>query len=260
MLLLQCMSLVDFYREEFMTIRHLSLVAAAAITFGTPAHADEIRVLSTNALKTALEDLSPKFEQSSGHKLAITWGTAAQLKVQIEKGAVFDVAIITDAGADDLVRQNKLASRTPLARSGIAVAIKKGAPKPDLHSAEDFKKMLLSAKSIAWVEQGASGIYLKGVFERLGVAEQIKGKLIAVKAAGEAVANGEAEIGFTQVSEVLPYAGAEVGGMLPPDLQSFTKFSIGPHDKDSKPAEALVKFLTTQEAAAVIKAKGLEPL
>ena len=241
-----------------MTIRHLSLVAAVAITFGTPAHADEIRVLSTNALKTALEDLSPKFEQSSGHKLAITWGTAAQLKVQIEKGAVFDVAIITDA--DDLVRQNKLASRTPLARSGIAVAIKKGAPKPDLHSAEDFKKMLLSAKSIAWVEQGASGIYLKGVFERLGVAEQIKGKLIAVKAAGEAVANGEAEIGFTQVSEVLPYAGAEVGGMLPPDLQSFTKFSIGPHDKDSKPAEALVKFLTTQEAAAVIKAKGLEPL
>src|SRR5262245_57687973 len=104
--LLQCMSLVDFYREEFMTIRHLSLVAAVAITFGTPAHADEIRVLSTNALKTALEDLSPKFEQSSGHKLAITWGTAAQLKVQIEKGAVFDVAIITDAGADDLVRQN----------------------------------------------------------------------------------------------------------------------------------------------------------
>jgi len=254
------MSLVDFYREEFMTIRHLSLVAAVAITFGTAAHADEIRVLSTNALKTALEDLSPKFEQSSGHKLAITWGTAAQLKVQIEKGAVFDVAIITDAGADDLVRQNKLASRTPLARSGIAVAIKKGAPKPDLRSAEDFKKMLLSAKSIAWVEQGASGIYLKGVFERLGVAEQIKGKLIAVKAAGEAVANGEAEIGFTQVSEVLPYAGAEVGGMLPPDLQSFTKFSIGPHDKDSKPAEALVKFLTTQEAAAVIKAKGLEPL
>jgi molybdate transport system substrate-binding protein len=246
--------------KEFMAIRHLSLVAAVALTFSIPAHADEIRVLSTTALKTALEDLGPKFEQSSGHKLAITWGTAAQLKVQIEEGALFDVAIVTDAGADDLVKQNKLASRTPLARSGIAVAIKKGAPKPDLHSAEDFKKMLLSAKSIAWVEQGASGIYLKGVFERLGVAEQIKGKLMAVKAAGEAVANGEAEIGFTQVSEVLPYAGAEVGGMLPPDLQLFTKFSIGPHDKESKPAEVLVKFLRTQEAAVVIKAKGLEPL
>src|ERR1700745_2153964 len=135
-----------------MAMRHLSLVAGVALTFSIPAHADEIRVLSTTALKAALEDLGPKFEQSSGHKLAITWGTAAQLKVQIEKGALFDVAIVTDAGADDLVKQNKLASRTPLARSGIAVAIKKGAPKPDLHSAEDFKKMLLSAKSIAWGE------------------------------------------------------------------------------------------------------------
>src|SRR5215472_204480 len=102
--------------------------------------------------------------------------------------------------------------------------------------------MLLLAKSIAWVEQGASGIYLKGVFERLGVSEQVKGKLISVKAAGEAVANGEAEIGFTQVSEILPYAGAEVGGMLPPDVQSFTSFSIGVHGKESGP-EALVKFL-----------------
>jgi molybdate transport system substrate-binding protein len=243
-----------------MIVRYLSLVAAAALAFGTPAQAAEIRVLSTNALKTVLENLGPKFEQSSGHKLAITWGTAAQLKVQIEKGATFDVAVITDAGADDLIKQGKLASRTALARSGIAVAVKKGAPKPELRSADDFKKMLLSAKSIAWVEQGASGIYLKGVFERLGVMEQIKGKLIPVKAAGAAVANGEADIGFTQASEILPYAGAEVGAMLPGDLQSFTSFSVGIHSKDFKPAEALVKFLTTTEAAAVIKAKGLEPL
>jgi molybdate transport system substrate-binding protein len=243
-----------------MTIRHLTLVAASALTFGTSALAAEVTVLSTNALKTVLEDLAPKFEQSSENKLAITWGTAAGLKVQIEKGAAFDVAVITDAGADDLIKQGKLVSRTPLARSGIAVAIKKGAPKPELRSADDFKKMVLSAKSIAWVEQGASGIYLKGVFERLGVAEQIKGKLIAVKAAGEAVGNGEAEIGFTQVSEVLPYAGAEVGGMLPPDIQSVTTFAIGIRSKDSKPTEALVKFLTTPAAAAVIKVKGLEPL
>jgi molybdate transport system substrate-binding protein len=243
-----------------MTIRHLTLVAASALTFGTSALAAEVTVLSTNALKTVLEDLAPKFEQSSENKLAITWGTAAGLKVQIEKGAAFDVAVITDAGADDLIKQGKLVSRTPLARSGIAVAIKKGAPKPELRSADDFKKMVLSAKSIAWVEQGASGIYLKGVFERLGITDQIKGKLVAVKAAGEAVANGEAEIGFTQVSEVLPYAGAEVGGMLPPDIQSVTTFAIGIRSKDSKPTEALVKFLTTPAAAAVIKVKGLEPL
>ena len=243
-----------------MAIRFLSFVAAVALILSAPAHAAEINVLSTNALKTVLEDLGPKFEQSSGNKLAITWGTTAQLKVQIEKGAVFDVAVVTNEVADDLIKQGKLSSRTALARSGIAVAIRKGAPKPDLHSADDFKKMLLSAKSIAWIEQGQSGIYLKSLFERLGVAEQIKNKLISVKAAGQAVADGEAEIGFTQVSEVLPYAGAEVGGMLPPDIQLFTNFAIGVRDKDSKPAEELVRFLTTPAAAAVIKLKGLEPL
>jgi molybdate transport system substrate-binding protein len=242
-----------------MRIHCLSLVAAAALALGAPAHAAEIKVLSTNALKSVLEDLGPKFEQSSGHKLAITWGTAAQLKGQIEKGAAVDVAVVTDAGADDLIKQGKLASRTTLARSGTAVAIQKGAPKPPLASADDFKKMVLAAKSIAWVEQGASGIYLKGLFERLGVMDEIKGKLKAVKAAGEAVANHEAEIGFTQVSEILPHPGAEVGGMLPPDVQQFTTFAVGVRDKASEPAEALVKFLKTEASADVIKAKGLEP-
>jgi molybdate transport system substrate-binding protein len=242
-----------------MRIRHLSLIAAAALALAAPTYAAEIKVLSTNAFKTALEDLGPKFEQSSGHKLAITWGTAANLKGEIEKGAAADVAVLTDAGADDLIKQGKLAARTPLVRSGIAVAIQKGAAKPTLATADDFKKMVLAAKSIAWVETGASGIYLKGVFERLGIADEIKGKLKPVKAAGEAVAHREAEIGFTQVSEILPYAGAEVGGMLPPDVQSFTNFSVAVHAKDAEPAAALVKFLKTEAAADVIKAKGLEP-
>jgi molybdate transport system substrate-binding protein len=243
-----------------MHIRHLSLITAAVLAFGTPADAAELKVLSTNALKSVLEDLGPKFEQSSGDKLAITWGTAAQLKGEIEKGAAFDLAIVTDAGADDLIKQGKLAARTALARSGTAVAIQKGAPKPALATADDFKKMVLAAKSIAWVEQGASGMYLKGLFERLGVMEQIKGKLKSVKAAGEAVANGEAEIGFTQVSEILPHPGAELAGMLPPDIQSFTTFVVGVRAKDSAPAAALVEFLKAPAAAAVIKAKGLEPL
>ena len=154
-----------------MIIRYLWLLAVTALTLGGPAHAAEIKVLSTNALKTVLEELVPKFEQSSENKLTITWGTTVQVKTQIEEGTAFDAAVVTDAVADDLIKKGKLASRTALARSGIAVAIKKGAPKPDLRSADDFKKMLLSAKSIAWVEQGQSGIYLKGLFERLGVAE-----------------------------------------------------------------------------------------
>src|SRR5260370_14154393 len=176
-------------REDLMIIRYLSLVAATAFALSASAHGAEVQVLSTNALKTVLEELGPKFEESSGQKLTITWGTTAQLKDQIEKGATLHAAVVTDPIADDLIKQGKLASRTALARSGIAVAIKKAAPKPDLRSADDLKKMLLSAKSIAWVEQGQSGIYLKGVFERLGVAEQIKDKLISVTAAGQAVAN-----------------------------------------------------------------------
>jgi molybdate transport system substrate-binding protein len=243
-----------------MTNRILALAATtAALAFGGPAHAAEIKVLSSNAVKTVLEDLGPKFEKATENKIAFTWGTAATLKGEIAKGAAVDVAVLTDGAVDDLIKQGKLASRTALASSGIALAIKKGAPKPDLSSTEAFKKTLLAAKSIAWVETGASGIYLKGLFEKLGVADQIKGKLKSVHAAGEAVANGEAEIGFTQVSEVLPFAGAEVGGMLPADIQSTTNFALGVHAKDSKPAEALVKFLTTPEAAAVIKAKGLQP-
>jgi molybdate transport system substrate-binding protein len=243
-----------------MNMRFLALAAAAAaLAFVTPAQTAEIKVLSSNALKTVLEDLGPKFEKATENKLAITFGTAAELKVAIEKGAAVDVAILTDGGVDDLIKQGKLASKVALARSGIAVAIKKGAPKPDLSSTDSFKKMLLAANSIAYVEQGASGIYLKGLFERLGVAEQIKGKLKSVKAAGQAVANGEAEIGFTQVSEVLPYAGAAVGGLLPPDIQSNTNFALGVGGKDAKVSEAFAKFMTSPAAAAVIKAKGLEP-
>jgi molybdate transport system substrate-binding protein len=134
-----------------MVVRFLSLIATALI-LSAPAQAAEIEVLSTNALKTVLEDLGPKFEQSSGNKVAITWGTTAQVRAQIETGAMFDIAAVTDSAADDLIKEGELTSQTALARSGIAIAIQKGAPKPDLRTVDDFKKMLLSAKSIAWVE------------------------------------------------------------------------------------------------------------
>ena len=240
-----------------MTRRFLVLATAAAIA--TPAQAAEIKVLSTNALKTVLEDLAPKFEKASEHKLAITFGTAATLKGQIEKGELVDVAILTEEGIDDLVKQGKLAARTSLARSAAGVAIKKGAPKPDISSTEAFKKTLLAAKSIAFVETGQTGIYLKGLFEKLGVADQIKSKLKIVKSVGEAVANGEAEIGFTQIAEILPYAGAEGAGPLPAEIQLYTNWSLG-ISKDSKAGDAFIKFMTMPAAAAVIKAKGLEPL
>jgi len=244
-----------------------SIVAALALitmsAFG--AQAAEIRVFSTNALKTVLEELGPRFEKATEHKIAFTFGTAAGLKGDIEKGAAFDVAILTTGGVDDLLKQGKMAgARTDLARSAAGMAVRKGAPKPDISSTEAFKRTLLEAQSIAYVEQGGTGIYLKSLLERLGIAELLKAKtklLPSSNPAALAVANGEAEIGMTQISEILPYPGAELVGPLPAEIQLTTVFSLGtgPTPKDAAATAALVKFLTSPDAAPVLKAKGLDP-
>jgi molybdate transport system substrate-binding protein len=241
-----------------MTMRLFALAATvAALALGAPAHAAEVKLFSTNASKSILAALGPEFEKASGHKIVVTFGIAVKLQSEIAQGAVVDAALLTEAGIDELVKQGKLASRTSLVRSGIGMAIKKGAPKPDISSAESFKQALLAAKSIAIVDGAASGTYLRSLFERLGIAEQLKPKLKPVVASAPAVAAGEAEIGFTQVAEILPYAGAELAGPLPVELQNYTDFSLGVA-KDSKPGEAFVRFMTTPQAAAVIKAKGFE--
>ena len=249
-------------------------VIAAALTVGfalppaqsVNAQAAEVKVFSSNAVKTVLEVLGPQFEKATGNKAAFTFGTAAELKVQIEKGAAFDAAILTVAGVDDLIKQGKIvaATRAELARSGAGVAIRKGAARPDISTTEAFKRTLLNAKSIGYVEQGATGIYLKNLFQRLGIADELKPKtklLAASVGAGPAVAAGDVEISMTQISEILPYAGAELVGPLPPEIQVYTNFATGvsANSKEPNAAGAWVKFLTTPAAAAVIKAKGLEP-
>jgi len=243
------------------------LGAAVAIGLAAAgAQAAELKVLSSNAIKTVLEELIPQFEKATEHKVALTLGTAAELKVAIEKGAAFDVAIGTAAGIDDLAKQGKVDpnAKAALARSGVGMAVKKGAPKPDISTTEAFTKTLLDAKSICFVEQGNSGIYLKTLFVRLGIAEQIKDKLKPLPAsnpAAHAVANGEAEIGMTQISEILPYAGAELVGPLPAEIQLTTVFAAGvaANSKETAAAKALVEFLNAPAANVVKKAKGLEP-
>jgi molybdate transport system substrate-binding protein len=248
------------------------LRAAAAVGFatllatGAPASAAEIKVISSNALKTVLEQLGPAFEKATEHKLVIQWGAAVPLKAEIEKGASFDLAVLTVAGIDDLIKQGKLdgATRTNLATSGAGVAVRKGAPKPDISTTEAFKRALINAKSVAYVEQGGTGIYLKGLLPRLGLADALEGKLVLLppeNPAAHAVANGEAEIGMTQISEILPYAGAELVGPFPADIQLTTLFAaaVGTNAKQSAPAQALLKFLTAPANAAVFKAKGLDP-
>jgi molybdate transport system substrate-binding protein len=241
------------------------LFAVAILTAGA-AEAAEVKVLASNAVKTALEELAPRFEKGNEHKLTFTFNAAAALKTEIEKGAQFDLAILTAPAVDDLIKQGKLvaATRADIARSGAGVAIKKGAPKPDISTTEAFKRTLLDAKSIGYVEQGATGIYLKGLFERLGIADQLKAKtklLPPSNPAAHAVANGEAEIGMTQISEILPYAGAELVGPLPAAIQLYSVFpaAVGSAAREPDAAKALIKFLQTPAAAAVLKAKGLGP-
>jgi molybdate transport system substrate-binding protein len=233
------------------------LFALALFTAGA-GHAAEIKVLASNALKTALEELGPQFEKATEHKLSFTFNAAVPLKAEIEKGAAFDVAILSTPITDDLVKQGKLvgATRADIARSGAGLAVKRGAPKPDISTTE--------AKSICYVEQGATGIYLKGLFERLGIADQLKGKtklLPPSNPAAHAVANGEAEIGMTQISEILPYPGAELVGPLPAEIQLSSVYpaAVGTGAKEPDAAKAFIKFLTAPSAIPVLKAKGLEP-
>jgi molybdate transport system substrate-binding protein len=228
--------------------------------------AAEIRMLVSNAVKTSLEVLAPEFERAAEHKLVITFGAASELKTEIDKGAAFDLAILTPAAIDALTKNGKAsaAGRADIARAPFGLAVRKGASKPDIGTVEGFKQALLKANSIAYVEAGAGSPYFKSLLDRLGIADQVRPKLKpqpTSNPAAKAVANGEAELGITAISEILPYAGAEVAGPLPAEIQ-FYSVSTGAVAADSKAGEAaraVLRFLTTPAAAAVLKAKGLEP-
>jgi molybdate transport system substrate-binding protein len=238
-----------------------ALLAAAA----TGSYAAEIKVLSSTAMKSVLEELGPQFEKATGHKLAAQFAPAADMKARIEKGEAFDVAILTAAPMDELAKINRIAvgSRIDVARSGAGVAIRKGAPKPDLATADSFKQALLQAKSVAFVGTGATAANMRNIFARLGIAEEMKAKtrLLSGIGAAEAVAKGEAELGFTQVSEILGIDGAELAGPLPAEVQVYTVFPAAGAASAREPQAALafLRYLKTPEAAKIIRAKGMEP-
>jgi molybdate transport system substrate-binding protein len=183
----------------------------------------------------------------------------------LDRGAAADVAVLTDEIIDDLVRRGMImaGSRVDLARSGIGIAVRKGASKPDIGSPEALKNALLAAKSIAHSRTGMSGIYFPTVLARLGIADAVKSRILMPESGrpvGELVASGEAELGVQQISELLPVAGIEMVGPLPPALQKITTFSAGTlaSTQDRGAATALVKFLAT-ECRPLLAEKGLQP-
>lgn len=244
---------------------HAAVGAALLLALSAGSRAAEIAVLASNGVKTVLEELAPPFEKSTGHRLVFGFAPAADLKGRIEKGEAFDVAILTAAVTDDLIRQGRLAAatRADVAKSGAGVAIRKGAPRPDIATAEAFKRSLLAAKSIAYVATGATGANMRKIFEQFGIAEEMKAKtkVLTGISAPEAVANGEAELGFTQISEILPVAGAELAGPLPPGVQIYTIFpaAVGTGAKEPVAGQTFIRFLTAPDAGPVIRAKGMEP-
>src|SRR6266702_6835292 len=163
---------------DAMKIRTLVTAVAGIAALMTTAsiRAAEIKVLASNDVREALHELAPAFERETGHKLVIGYGLAAALKRRIEAGEAFDLAILPAAAIDDLVKQGKMdaGARAPIARSGVGIGIRKGAPRPDIRTPEALKRTLLSAKSITWAKEGQSGIYFAGLLERMGIAEQMK--------------------------------------------------------------------------------------
>jgi len=250
-----------------------SLAAAAGMALailsaqGIAAQAAEIKIMTTSTMIQPLGELGPQFERATGHKLVIKGAVTGEMKRLIEGGEAFDLAIVASALFDDLIKQGKIAadSRTPLTRDGMGVAVRSGAPKPDVSTVEAFKRALLDAKSVTYAPEGATGIRLLKFMEQHGITEQMKAKTKTQTAAvniAKAVAAGEAELGFAVSSILLSVPGVELAGLFPSELQVWIVSTAGLSASAKQPdaAKALIKFLTTPEAAAVFKARGLEPL
>jgi molybdate transport system substrate-binding protein len=247
-----------------MNIRAFNAAALAMTVILTPATATaaEVMLLISNAVKTVMEDLVPRFEKATGHKLAITYGSTNPTKARIEKGEAFDLTLLGDDAINDLIKQGRLAAstRAVVARSGLGVASRQGAPKPDVATPDAFKRTLLNAKSIAYLEGGLTGTYLKVLFVRLGITESMQPKYRNARGA-EAVASGEVELGITQISEILYQKGTELAGPLPSEIQNYTNFSaaISASAKQPAAAQELIKYFASADAVRVMKANGLEP-
>ena len=227
------------------------------------AGAAEIKVMYPPPLRTMLSELIPQFERASGHKLAVTYESSWLLVERIQKGETADVAFLTARQVDGLIKEGKLARKLDLVRSSIGIAVRAGAPKPDVGTVEAFKRTLLAAKSFARNEGADSGVFMVGLLQRLGIAEQMAAKSTLIRRGfvAELVAKGEVEMAAQQMPELMAVPGVDAT-RLPPEIQHVIVFSAGIPATSSAPDATgeLLQFLSSPAAAAVIKAKGLEPM
>lgn len=244
-----------------------SFVAVMLMTQLAPAA--EIKVFSTIGVKAALEELIPKFESASGHKLTVTWSTGSLLAKRVQNGELADVLIAAPAEVSGLVASGKIAEGSPatLSRVMFSVGIKRGAPKPDISTVDAFKQALLAAKAITYTNPaagGQSGVYFAKQLDRMGIAEQMKDKTKFPPAggfAGALLTSGEADLAIQSKPELLAVSGVDVVGPLPGDM-AFTSThttALGAAANDPAAAKTFIDFLRTPDAQAVFRAKGYDP-
>lgn len=226
----------------------------------------DIKVLSSIATKEAYLELVPQYEKATGHTVATTWSGTTAIMQKMAAGETYDLVFISSTELEQLIKQGKIVSgsRVDLAKSGIGIAVRKGAPRPDVRTADALKRALLAAETVGYTS-GPSGVYMAGLIERMGIAAEIKPKHRTVPSGGTVgtiVASGKAEIGFQQVSELVHIPGIDYIGPLPAEIQCVTVFSCGLQTGATQPdaAKSFQKFLTTPAAVAAMQKHGLEPV
>lgn len=244
-------------------------LAAGLILAAAASRADTVKVLTTGAFKQVVVALVPAFEARTGHKVEVVNDTAGAIARRIAGGEAFDVLVLTPGGLQPLAAEGRVVpgSVTPLARVAIGVAVKAGAPAPALASVEDFKQAVLAARKVAYIDPaagGSSGIYLDGLFGRLGIAEAVRAKAVLVPGGlvAERLVRDEADLAIHQISEILPVAGARLVGPLPAAIQNYTSYAgaVSARTAVPGPAQAFLASLAAPEAAATVRATGMEPL
>jgi molybdate transport system substrate-binding protein len=251
-----------------MRVRFGFLIGAAmGLASMTTASAADLKVLTTGAFKQVVMALVPEFEKATGHKVIVDNGTVGQLTQRVDGGEGFDVLVLSPKGLDDFTKQGKIVpgSAVKVAKVGVGVMVKEGAPKPDVSSVEAFKQALLRAKSVGYIDPasgGSSGIYVAGLLDKLGIGAEIKPKAVLQQGGhvSDLVVAGKAEIGIHQISEIAGQKGVTLVGPLPAEIQNYTVYAVGVGTaaKDPEAAKAFIKTLTGSSAAAVLKSRGME--
>jgi ABC-type molybdate transport system substrate-binding protein len=250
-----------------MKIRHVCLGLAALtclIALRAQTQSGALRILASNGMKGVVLELQPGIEKSIGHPLAIEFSTTTGLGQKIESGAPFDVAILASDGLDDLVKKSKLSadSRVEFAKTGIGLAVRSGAPKPDISTPAALKQTLHAAPSITWAKDGQSAPYIAEMLQRLGLVDEVKPKLMLTQGSGPAmqsVAGGQVAVVMTLMSELLTVPGIDIAGLLPPELNRYVAFGAAVNPKAANPASAraLIAFLKSPSATPVYQTKGM---